>query len=99
MNITINDIEVIHELLEALGGALYQNPIFSSTFGTTASFVSKVQKVGSSPSSQIAGYCWIDELEKVNSIPGQDFDGTRFVKQTGKLHRSKEDWADLAGSL
>ncbi|MFC2004856.1 helix-turn-helix transcriptional regulator [Chloroflexota bacterium] len=48
---------------------------------------------------EVTGYCWVDELEKVNSIPGQDFDGTRFVKQTGKLHRSKEDWADLAGSL
>ena len=33
--------------------ALYQKPIFSSTFGTTASFVSEVQKVGSSPNSKI----------------------------------------------
>ena len=29
-------------------GALYQKPQFSSAFGTTASFVPKVQKVGSS---------------------------------------------------
>src|SRR4030042_3705201 len=31
--------------------ALYQKPQFSSAFGTTASFVSKVRKVGSMPSS------------------------------------------------
>lgn len=46
-------------------------------------------------SCEIAGYCWIDELEKVKSIPGQDFDGIRFVKKTGKLHREKKDWEDL----
>ena len=31
--------------------ALYQKPQFPNTFGTTGSFVSKVQKVGSSPNA------------------------------------------------
>lgn len=48
---------------------------------------------------EIAGYCWIKELEKVSSIPGQDFDGLRFVKKTGLLHRSKEEWTDLLRRL
>lgn len=45
---------------------------------------------------EIAGYCDITELERVTSIPGQDFDnGPRFVKQSGKLHKSKADWEEL----
>lgn len=48
---------------------------------------------------EIAGFCSIDELEKVNSIPGQDFDGVRFVKKTGLLHRKKEDWEDFLRNL
>lgn len=48
---------------------------------------------------EIAGYCWIDELEKTTSIPGQNFDGNRFVKKSGQLHRSKEDWQKLLDKL
>lgn len=48
---------------------------------------------------EIAGYCWIDELEKATSIPGQDFDSLRFVKKTGLLHREKKDWEDLLKKL
>ncbi len=48
---------------------------------------------------EIAGYSWIDELEEVYSIPGQDFTGIRYVKQTGKLHRSKQDLKTLAEKL
>ncbi len=48
---------------------------------------------------EVAGYCSIDELDKVDSIPGQDFDGIRYVKQTGKLHKNKQDWAKLLGGL
>jgi len=42
---------------------------------------------------EIAGYCWIRELERVTKIPGLDFDnGVRYVKKSGQLHKSKEDW-------
>ncbi len=44
---------------------------------------------------EIAGWCRIDELEKVNSIPGQEFDGVRFVKKSGQLHKNKESWQEL----
>ena len=41
---------------------------------------------------EIAGFAYIDELEKTNSIPGQEFSGLRYVKQSGKLRRSLKDW-------
>lgn len=44
---------------------------------------------------EIAGYCWKHELEEVRSIPGQDFDGIRYVKKSGLLHRSREEWVAL----
>jgi hypothetical protein len=48
---------------------------------------------------EVAGYCSIDELEKVTSIPGQEFDGTRFVKKTGELHKNKDEWEHLLNLL
>lgn len=48
---------------------------------------------------EIAGYCYITELEKVNGIPGQEFDGVRFVKKSGLLHRDKKDWEALIKKL
>lgn len=48
---------------------------------------------------EVAGWCPIDELEKVTSIPGQKFDGARFVKKTGNLRRTKEDWLELIAEL
>ena len=49
---------------------------------------------------EIAGFCQPDELEKVTSIPGQEFEnGYRYVKATGKLHRSRSEWEDLARRL
>jgi len=48
---------------------------------------------------EIAGWCWTNELEKVSSIPGQPFDGFRFVRQSGKLYKSKEKWQKLINSL
>lgn len=48
---------------------------------------------------EIAGYCWIKELEKVKSIPGQEFDGVRYVKKSGLLHRDKKDWEVLIKQL
>ena len=45
---------------------------------------------------EIAGFCEADELREVTNIPGQEFDnGTRYVIESGLLHRSKKDWEDL----
>lgn len=44
---------------------------------------------------EIAGWCRVDELEKVSSIPGQEFTGIRYVKQSGKLHKNRESWQKL----
>ncbi|HUV47040.1 MAG TPA: hypothetical protein VMW29_02800 [Candidatus Bathyarchaeia archaeon] len=48
---------------------------------------------------EIAGWADIDELEKVKSIPGIDFNGWRYVKKTGLLHKSKKDWEKLIKRL
>lgn len=48
---------------------------------------------------EIAGWCRINELEEVNSIPGLEFDGVRFVKKSGQLHKNKESWQELLGLL
>ena len=49
---------------------------------------------------EVAGYCSIDELEQVASIPGQEFDnGYRYVKKSGVLHRSREKWQELINQL
>jgi len=48
---------------------------------------------------EIAGWCNVDELERVPGIPGQDFDGDRFVKKTGHLHKDRESWQGLVNRL
>jgi len=48
---------------------------------------------------EIAGWCKIDELEKVTSIPGQEFTGVRYVKKSGCLHKDKTDWQELLKKL
>ncbi len=48
---------------------------------------------------EVAGWCWVDELEKTTNIPGLNFDGYRYVKKSGQLHRSKEDWQKLLNKL
>lgn len=48
---------------------------------------------------EIAGYCSINELEKVKGIPGQEFDGIRHVRKSGELHRQKEEWQALINQL
>ncbi len=48
---------------------------------------------------EIAGWCRVDELEKVTSIPGQEFTGIRYVKQSGKLHKDKESWRELVNLI
>jgi hypothetical protein len=44
---------------------------------------------------EIVGWCRYDEFEKTNEIPGQEFDGMRFVKASGSLKHSKSDWEEL----
>jgi hypothetical protein len=44
---------------------------------------------------EIAGWCGIKELEKVTKIPGLEFNGERYVKQSGKLNRSRKSWKKL----
>lgn len=48
---------------------------------------------------EIAGWCKIDELDKVTSIPGQEFTGVRYVKKSGCLHKDKADWQELLKKL
>jgi len=47
----------------------------------------------------ICGYVYRNELEKVNHIPNQDFDGYRYVKSVANMHNKKEDWEVLINSL
>ena len=44
---------------------------------------------------EVAGWCSLEDLEKVTSIPGQDFDSFRYVKKSGDLYRKKEEWESL----
>lgn len=48
---------------------------------------------------EIAGWCYYSDLREVQSIPGQEFDGTRFVKESGLLRKSKADWKELIAQL
>lgn len=44
---------------------------------------------------EIAGFAYIDELETVEEIPGQRFEGVRYVKKTGELHRHVDEWREV----
>lgn len=48
---------------------------------------------------EVAGWCGVNELEKVTEIAGQKFDGIRFVKKSGHLHRDKKSWEELLKRL
>ena len=48
---------------------------------------------------EVVGWCKYEELRQVDKIPGQDFDGTRFVIESGKLKRKDEDWKELISLL
>lgn len=48
---------------------------------------------------EIAGWCKVDELKKAKDIPGLLFDGIRYVKKSGLLHRSRKDWERLMSWL
>ncbi len=48
----------------------------------------------------ICGFAYTSELEKVTSIPGQEFsNGHRYVKSVGNLHNSDRDWRELISKL
>jgi len=48
----------------------------------------------------ICGFAYKEELEKVTSIPGQEFsNGHRYVKSVGRLHNSDKDWKDCIQKL
>lgn len=44
---------------------------------------------------EVVGWCKYDELVQVSEIPGQKFDGTRFVIASGKLKGDLSDWKNL----
>ncbi len=48
---------------------------------------------------EIAGWCYYTDLRETTSIPGQEFDGVRFVKESGLLRKSKEDWQEFIQKL
>ena len=50
-------------------------------------------------SCEVAGWCRYSDLREVSGIPGQDFDGIRFVIESGKLKKSKKDWEELIKQL
>lgn len=43
----------------------------------------------------ICGYNMYEELERVTEIPGQKFDGYRYIKSVKSMHNSDDDWAKL----
>ena len=43
-------------------------------------------------SAEIAGFAYKKDLEKVSEIPGQEFDGKRYVKKSGELRRDIQEW-------
>ncbi|MFH1694708.1 MAG: hypothetical protein ABH880_03070 [Patescibacteria group bacterium] len=48
----------------------------------------------------ICGFVYVDELEKVTAIPGQEFsNGHRYVKSVAKLRNSDKDWEELIDKL
>ncbi len=48
---------------------------------------------------EVVGWCRYTDLEEVKEIPGQTFDGVRFVKASGKLKSSPDDWEKLVNLL
>lgn len=76
-----------------------------SFFGRVRKFFEtndKFKKIGKLESVPIwiCGFSYVDELEEVTSIPGQEFsNGYRYVKSVAKLHNSDKDWLALIRKL
>ena len=48
----------------------------------------------------ICGFTYVSDLERVTSIPGQEFSsGHRYVKSVANLHNSDEEWRDMISRL
>jgi len=62
-------------------------------------YSNKIESIQEAISCELAGWCKIGELKKVKKIPGQDFDGERYVMATGDLRRSKKQWEKLVNLL
>lgn len=59
----------------------------------------KIEELGDI-SVWICGFVYVDELENVTNIPGQEFsNGHRYVKSVVKMHNSDEDWRRLLERL
>ncbi len=50
-------------------------------------------------SCEVAGWCRYSDLREVNKIPGQEFDGVRFVIESGRLKKMETDWGKLIKRL
>jgi hypothetical protein len=48
---------------------------------------------------EVVGWCKYSDLKAVKGIPGQEFDGVRFVRESGLLRKSKKDWRELIEKL
>lgn len=48
---------------------------------------------------EIAGWCYYTDLREVNTIPGQEFDGVRFVRESGLLKKTRSDWEEFIRKL
>ena len=59
----------------------------------------QIEELGDIP-VWICGFTYVDELEKVTSIPGQKFDkGHRYTKSVAKMYNSNERWQELINNL
>lgn len=47
----------------------------------------------------ICGLTYLEELEKVKEIPGQNFDGYRYVKSVAKMKNSDNDWLEFIENI
>jgi hypothetical protein len=48
---------------------------------------------------EVVGWCYYEDLAMVKGIPGQDFDGIRYVKKSGLLRKTKEEWKEFTKKL
>ncbi len=59
----------------------------------------KIEKLENIP-IWLCGFVYVDELEKVTKIPGQDFtNGYRYAKSVSRMHNSDKDWEELLDRL
>lgn len=58
----------------------------------------KIEKLDDIP-IWICGFSYFNELEKTKKIPGQEFDGYRYVKSVAEMHNSNEDWQKFIKNL